>query len=691
MEKVLKEFLFQKKIFVNDVHEEEKNVFETLFSLANLFDIHITKGETLADRGMIEFAAEQLGHIIPAPFYQGFPASVRELSSDQLLFDQLVHYMTTYGFGYFSQAGHSLFENKDFQRTAFKEDTEIKEFSIITEEEARGLLYQAANDILASSRPLNDQSLAVIKAMVLTMDYKIENCASKNTALRLAVALRDGSYASFLTLSDLIKVAEEIQWQNYQSEDLKKLNWKNQDRKFMTKLLDEKCKVPDGSFQTCYERQALWCGLLHHIHYQPKTPFGRHFVSCMRSGKNSSAYSHFEASLKQGNIRKAVEDLSREKGTGAILRNLQYIVSRVRCEEDLQFVLDKIDTNNGIILLQLLIKFAKPEDIEKILPRSFKFTKHSMLRVHHESDQEIDRRKSFITKQETEKIYALLQEKVRKLYQGRLGTVYVDQGMKNIALPLQESASSSGLGVLPKGSRIPIPAGKKIRAFTYWEKVDDIDLSVIGMTESGEQIEFSWRTMADLQSEALTYSGDQTSGFYGGSEYFDLDIQAFRKIYSGVKYLVFCNNVFSCLTFAQCFCKAGYMLRDIQDSGEVFEPKTVQTSFLINCPSTFAYLFAIDLDENEFLWLNVDKQGTVHVAGTTDISFLKDYFTRCDIFNVYDLVTMMAKRVTTDPREADLVVSDQKKDLELAQGKQVIQSCDLEKIVALMNLPMNKN
>ena len=173
MEKVLKEFLFQKKILVADAREEEKNIFETLFSLANLFGIHVTKGETLANREMIEFAAEQLGQIVPKPFYEGFPDSVRELSPDQLLFDQIVHYTITYGFGYFSRPGHSLFENKDFRRTAFKENCEIREFEIITEEEAGRLLSQATKDILSSSRPLNDQNLAVVKAMVLTMNYEI--------------------------------------------------------------------------------------------------------------------------------------------------------------------------------------------------------------------------------------------------------------------------------------------------------------------------------------------------------------------------------------------------------------------------------------------------------------------------------------------------------------------------------------
>ena len=469
MEKVLKEFLFQKKILVADAREEEKNVFETLFSLANLFGIHVTKGETLANREMIEFVAEQLGQIVPAPFYEGFPESVRELSPDQLLFDQIVHYTITYGFGYFSKPGHSLFENKDFQRTAFKENCEIKEFGIITEDEARDLLWQAANDMLSSSRPLNDQNLAVLKAMILTMDYKVATCASKNTAIRLMTALRDVSYASYLTLSDLTKVAEEIQWQNYQSEDVRKLNWKNQDRKFMTKLLDEKCKAPDPSFQTCYERQAMWCGLLHHIHYQPKTAFGRHFVSCMRSGKNNSAYSHFVGSLESGNVRKAVTDLGREKGAGAILRNLNYIVSRIKNEGDLQFVLERLDTSNGVLLLQLLVRFARPEDIERIRPRSFKFTKNSLLKVHRESDLEIGHRRSFITKQESDRIYAFLKEKVREVYQGRLGTVYVDQDIKNLALPLQESASSSGLGSRSLRERRsgPSPIGRRWMTLTF--------------------------------------------------------------------------------------------------------------------------------------------------------------------------------------------------------------------------------
>jgi ABC-2 type transport system ATP-binding protein len=131
----------------------------------------------------------------------------------------------------------------------------------------------------------------------------------------------------------------------------------------------------------------------------------------------------------------------------------------------------------------------------------------------------------------------------------------------------------SGVGVLPRGSRSPIDLGSTVRGFTYWEKVNDIDLSVFGLSPDGSQIEFSWRTMQLVQERGETlpivYSGDETSGYNGGSEYFDVDIAAFRRTWPDVRYLVFCDNIYSVCHFNRCFCRAGYMLRKHPDSGEV--------------------------------------------------------------------------------------------------------------------------
>ncbi len=75
--------------------------------------------------------------------------------------------------------------------------------------------------------------------------------------------------------------------------------------------------------------------------------------------------------------------------------------------------------------------------------------------------------------------------------------------------------------------------------------------------------------MSRHQSGAITYSGDETSGYPGGSEYFDINLPEFKARYSEYRYLIFCDNVYSRKNFNECFCKAGYMLRDWEDSGQV--------------------------------------------------------------------------------------------------------------------------
>ena len=47
MKDIFKEYLFEKHILVSDGDKEEKHPFESLFSLANLFNIRNTEGEAL--------------------------------------------------------------------------------------------------------------------------------------------------------------------------------------------------------------------------------------------------------------------------------------------------------------------------------------------------------------------------------------------------------------------------------------------------------------------------------------------------------------------------------------------------------------------------------------------------------------------------------------------------------------------
>ena len=193
--------------------------------------------------------------------------------------------------------------------------------------------------------------------------------------------------------------------------------------------------------------------------------------------------------------------------------------------------------------------------------------------------------------------------------------------------------------------------------------------------------------MAMRQFSGLLFSGDQTAGYNGGSEDFDVIVGAFNeKHVNKWHYLVFCNNMFTEETFDRCVCRAGYMLRDIADSGEVFEPATVQTSFVINCSSRAAYLFALDLRNPAVIWLNLGEHSMQRIAGNGDVSFVARYLHTVDLINLRDFARMLATEVVDTPAEADVVFSDDPPDqLHLRDDQELIRSRDTARLLELLN------
>lgn len=680
MKNVFKNWLFNHGILVCEKKALPDEAFATRFMLFKTYGVYVSSGREMVTKDMIPYVAERLGEKIPEPFYRGFPESVRSLSADQLLFDQLLHYMRTYVSGDFSQIGHSKMEDY-IEKQVFNEAFETKDFVVLSETEAIIRLANYVDEFTVGTRPLNDDQYDFIKEYIKFYGCTIKNCASKNLAIKLLIDFRSVKFAEFIVMSDVIKLVDELNYQEYGSSNVRKLNLKNQDRKFIAKVINYLIRSGRCDIRTCFEKKALWCGLLHHIHYKPVNENAVIFVESMRGKENNSVFAEFEGAMAKKNIRAAVNALNKGKGSGAVLRSLNYIVSRCETDEDIDFVMNTIDSKNGIVLLQLLIHYAFYEEAHGA--RTFKFTKHNKLVIHPETCEEQNRRKSVIDESTVKKLLVSIEKKCYDNYCGKLGKVYIDPSMRGIALPLQENASSSGYGVLPKGSRIHIEEGKKVRAFTYWEKVNDIDLSVIGICTDGKQEEFSWRTMWDNQSSAITYSGDETSGYNGGSEYFDIDVKFFKSLHPEVKYLVFCNNVFSSGTFKDCVCRAGYMIRDEKDTGEIYEPKTVKTSFTVDCDSTFAYLFAINIEKSDFIWLNVARESKARVAGGTLLGFLTSYFNTTSIMNLEKFFSMMSTEIVENYDEAEVVVSDS--NVQTQQNQELIRSCDFERITQLMN------
>ena len=672
MHDILKKYLFDKCILVNDTNDN-KDYKAVLLALANKLGIQIVEGEKKLNIDIFKYASKMMGENIPLPFYEGFPESVLKLTVDELQLDQLIHYIITYGQGDFSTPGYSLLE-ENIKRNAFSEFYQIKKFRVLSLEEAIEYLYSVMDDMASNSRPLTQAQYDVFLLMYEEYGYLPKNFKSKDILARLYLDTNKDIFIAYFELNDVLRILGYIQNDYYRKSELLPLNLKNCHRKIITNLID-KITERNSNIDYCYEKKKYWNILLHHIHYKPKNECGKELLKAMRGNENKSVYSIMENRINNGDVLGALDIVIKEKGNGEALRHLDYFVSRAE-KNEIKEILNRINMKNPIILLQLYYHYNSYERKYRV----FTYSRYNLLYSYKEHKDEYNKRRSFIKSPIRKILLKYIYDELKLILKDRVGKVYIDPEMKNIAFPIKEDISNIGYGVLPKGSRIKLNDNNVIRAFTYWELVNDIDLSVLGITNDGKIKEFSWRTMAFNQQKGIVFSGDQTSGYNGGSEYFDIDIKEFKKDNPNVLKLIFIDNVYSAITFKDIVCRAGYMERESISSGEIYEPKTIKTAFTINGDSFVVYLFAIDLVNNEFVWLNTNKNSFNIIAANEEFDFIEKIFKYRDIFSLYDFFSLCGS-VVDNIEEADLIVSDSYDN----NDKDIIHSYDIERILAILN------
>jgi len=693
MKDYFKNYLFTKHILVAD--EEPKDQFETAVSLSKIYAVKVWKGIELLNPNHMKICEEMIGSKIkvPAPFYKNFPDSVKSLTEDQLLFDQLYAYFHWFLLDERYERRNSIFEQQ-FERLTFNEDFEYKEFEVLSEKDAIIKLSEIIKDLLASTRPVTEEQIQLIVAFMNDYDYCPGKIASKDAALELLFISRDMRLARFIDLSDVIKLVDKINYYSYDNKKINKLNLKNKDRKFITQVIHEITATiyyPSSTIiAECCEKKKAWKGLLHHIHFKPLNDGEIHFIKQIRYGANSSVYSVVEYWMKNNNPVKAAQILYVDKGSGAVLRNIEYFISRCTNHDEKRKILKLLhyEKLSGILIMQLYLHYCL-YDPNKIKPRNFVFTKFNMVKTHTETSKEFKRRKTKLSGADADLIADRIDEMLEDHYADKVkGNVYISPKMADVALPLQETSSNFGFGALPTGSRVHIPRGKVIRIFTYWNKIDILDLSAMGLNADGSKTNnYNWTNIERWQRPYMVHSGDCCDGYTGGSEFIDLDISGYKKDHPEDKYLVFNLNVWSgCKTFESGDCHAGYMLRDAVQSGDIFEPKTVKTSYSISANSRFAYLFAVDLDKEDLVWLNVVKDSKQILAAVTSFDFLLPYIYRATHISVYDFFHMAAEHITRRPEDADVIVSDTLIPGLDTEGKEVIHSYDIEKMLKYINL-----
>ncbi|MEU7469476.1 hypothetical protein AB0A94_13210 [Streptomyces sp. NPDC044984] len=152
------------------------------------------------------------------------------------------------------------------------------------------------------------------------------------------------------------------------------------------------------------------------------------------------------------------------------------------------------------------------------------------------------------------------------------GRLLLGPDVLDVALPLSGRATTSGLGVLPRGSLSAVD-GEQLRFFVYWKETahrTDYDLSALLLhTDYSTD---SWLSYTSLRAVGGEHSGDVTEAPDGASEFINLSLDRVRGTFIVPQVNIYAGEGFE--EAEESF--FGFMLRDGEQKGRPFEPRTVR-------------------------------------------------------------------------------------------------------------------
>ncbi|MFE1910054.1 TerD family protein [Streptomyces anandii] len=148
----------------------------------------------------------------------------------------------------------------------------------------------------------------------------------------------------------------------------------------------------------------------------------------------------------------------------------------------------------------------------------------------------------------------------------------LDPDVLDVALPLSGRATAAGLGVLPRGS-VSAVEGEQLRFFVYWKQSEDrTDYDLSALLLHPDYSTDSWLSYTSLKAVGGEHSGDITEAPDGASEFINLSLDRVRSTFIVPQVNIYAGEGFE--EVEESF--FGFMLRDGEQKGRPFEPRTVR-------------------------------------------------------------------------------------------------------------------
>ncbi len=244
-----------------------------------------------------------------------------------------------------------------------------------------------------------------------------------------------------------------------------------------------------------------------------------------------------------------------------------------------------------------------------------------------------------------------------------LGSVWIDERLHKMPMPTGMRSASSGVKTYPRGTRIPFgTAASTVRAFCHWYDVSgnfDIDLSALFLSSDLDTKGHISFTVLQNEKLGAYHSGDIRHRRGSCAEYIDINIQ--KALDSGIRYVAVTVYNFNSRAMAEVpECRAGIMMRDKPKSNEIFEARTVTNAAALVNQSSSVVPLILDLEAREYIWADIEiDQAYSYIENTKDqiIDVVKS-LTNMSRGSAYDLIALHAElrgKIVSSKAKADLV------------------------------------
>lgn len=611
--------------------------------------------------------------VVYQPMYPDFPASVMEADYADLFFNAIVHYWSCGRLYPYTEKEERLplFDEtrvkvidlgtpQDLQEI-FRNLCQAKTSVSQTDKEDLTWIFQNANPILPDEIPLKENAALVgklyLESTPLATAAQLQRfCRTATDVLRLITAMSDGD----------VSLAENTKFRSF----------KRRERRILLELLAGCGALEEDMLR--YKNKWIRVGeRLHPSEYREArfANVAAAFYKLRNRIKIETFAGQVAGAMEAGDYRLALLLLKRRPGE--LARRLDYLL---RCAADKEQVTDAFQEAaaevSTPVLLQVREHFAHRNPKTDI--RVF-FPKGNLARCHYMKNTLPD-----IDRIHCDSVVMICEAALMKRYRerGPLGRVYLSEAFRRYMVPFSQRSASKAMKTVVRGSRLPFLENiKAFRAFIWWTNMGegtekntpdrvDIDLSAAFFDADWNYMEHVSYTNLRSKKYRACHSGDIVNGGPAGgagvSEFLDVDIDS--AVMYGARYIVYQVYNYTEQKYADIpNVKFGWMGREDVNSGEIYEPKTVEQKMDLASQSTVAIPVIFDCVRREVVWCDMSQSLNScrnncggnnlesNLSGVAAVCYSMVNISKPNLYDLIDLHIRARGQRVYDKKEADIV------------------------------------